>query len=146
MMRALAVTLALACGACTIGRDYVGNALRSDPDSVLQLGQTTIAQALEMFGAPERIQRRRHGDILIYRFVRQNTSELEIRTPSIGVVPSYRFFTYTKRQLKADRLALFFDENDVVLYFGITRQREHPHETAKHHEEEAARGGEEESR
>ena len=118
-IRALAAILALACGACTIGRDYVGNELRSDP-AALRPGQTTIAQALEMFGAPERIQRRRHGDILIYRFVRQNTSELEIRTPSIGVVPSYRFFTYTKRQLKADRLTLFFDDDGTLKSFGYT--------------------------
>ena len=120
MKRALVVALALACSACTIGRDYVGNALRSDPDVVLKPGQTTIAQALELFGAPERIQRRRKGDILIYRFVRQNMSELEIRTPSIGVVPSYRFFTYTKRQLKADRLALFFDDAGTLVGYGFT--------------------------
>lgn len=116
----LLAVIALACGACTIGRDYVGNALRSDPHLVLKPGHTTIAQALELFGAPERIQRRRKGDILIYRFVRQNTSELEIRTPSIGVVPSYRFFTYTKRQLKADRLALFFDDAGMLIGFGFT--------------------------
>jgi hypothetical protein len=120
MKRALAVALALACAGCTIGRDYVGNTFRADPEVVLTPGRTTIAQALEMFGAPERIQRRRTGDILIYRFVRQNTSELEIRTPSIGVVPSYRFFTYTKRQLKADRLALFFDDAGTLTSFGFT--------------------------
>jgi hypothetical protein len=119
-MRALAVALALACGACTIGRDYVGNALRSDPAVVLKPGQTTVAQVLDLFGAPEKIQRRRHGDILIYRFVRQNTSELQIRTPSIGVVPSYRFFTYTKRQLKADRLTLFFDDDGTLTGYGFT--------------------------
>ena len=58
-LRVLALALALACGACTIGRDYVGNALRSDPHVVLKPGETTLAQVLEMFGAPERIQRRR---------------------------------------------------------------------------------------
>ncbi len=116
----LVALLALACGACTIGRAYVGNALRSDPEVVLKPGETTIAQVLEMFGAPERIQRRRGGDILIYRFVQQNTSELEIRTPSIGVVPSYRFFTYSKRQLKADRLTLFFDDDGTLDAYGFT--------------------------
>jgi hypothetical protein len=120
MMRALAVALALACGACTIGREYVGNTFRSDPGVVLKPGQTTIAQVLELFGAPERIQRRRTGDILIYRFARQNTSELEIRTPSIGPVPSYRFFTYTKRQLKANRLTLFFDDSGTLNAYGFT--------------------------
>ena len=32
--------------------------------------------------------------------------------------------------LERDRLVVFFDENDVVLYYGITRQREDP-EAAK---------------
>jgi hypothetical protein len=120
MRRLLAVALALACGACTIGRDFVGNSLRSDPRHTLRPGVTTVAQALEMFGAPERIQRRRGGDILIYRYVRQNTSELEIRTPSIGVVPSYRFFTYTKRQLKLNKLTLFFDQAGRLEAYGYT--------------------------
>jgi hypothetical protein len=121
MKRALAaMALALACSACTIGRAYVGNTLRSDPEVVLKPGETTMAQVLEMFGAPERIQRRRGGDILIYRCVQQNTSELEIRTPSIGVVPSYRFFTYSKRQLKSDRLTLFFDDDGTLDAYGYT--------------------------
>jgi hypothetical protein len=118
--RSLAMALALLCSACTIGRDYIGNALRSDPRVVLHPGVTTIAQTLEMFGAPEKIQRRHDGDVLIYRFVRQNRSQLQVTTPGIGVVPSYTFFTYTKHQLKADRLTLFFDDGGTLTAFGYT--------------------------
>jgi hypothetical protein len=120
MKHTLAIAVALLCSACTIGRDYIGNVLRSDPEVVLRPGVTTIAQALDLFGAPEKIQRRHNGDVLIYRFVRQNQSELVVRTPGIGVVPSYTFFTYTKHQLKADRLTLFFDDDGTLSAFGYT--------------------------
>ena len=117
MRLALVVALALACGACTIGRDYVGNTFRSDPNAVLHPGTTTIAQALELFGAPEKIQRRKNGDILIYRFVRENTSELEIEDP---IVTGITVFVYTKHQLKANRLTMFFDDQGVLTTYGYT--------------------------
>jgi hypothetical protein len=116
-LRALAVVFALVCGGCTIGRDYVGNALRSDPHVVLHPGVTTLKETLEIFGAPDKIQRRRRGDILIYRFVRQNTSELELQEP---VVTGITVFTYTKHQIKADRLTLFFDDTGTLTAFGYT--------------------------
>jgi hypothetical protein len=116
-MRALAVTLALLCSACTIGRDYVGNTVRSDPRGVLEPGVTTLAEALELFGAPEKIQRRRNGDVLIYRFVRENTSELELEEP---VVTGITFFVYQKHQLKANRLTLFFDDAGILTAYGHT--------------------------
>jgi hypothetical protein len=114
---ALIVAFALVCGACTIGRDYVGNTFRSDPNVVLHPGVTTLAQALELFGAPEKIQRRRNGDILIYRFMRENTSELELEDP---VVTGITFFVYTKHQLKANRLTMFFDDRGILTAFGFT--------------------------
>jgi hypothetical protein len=117
MMRALAVAIALLCGACTIGRDYVGNTFRSDPRVVLKPGVTTLAEALELFGAPEKIQRRRNGDILIYRFVRENTSELELEEP---IVTGITFFVYQKHQLKANRLTLFFDDTGILTAYGHT--------------------------
>jgi hypothetical protein len=117
--RAFRLLLALLClglGACSIGRDYVGNSLRADP-KVLQPGKTTLAEVLELFGAPDRIQRRHDGDVLTYRFVRGNTSELELEEP---VVTGITFFVYTKRQLKANQLTLFFDDADTLVTFGYT--------------------------
>jgi hypothetical protein len=115
--RTLAVALALACGACTIGRDYVGSTLRTDPHEVLRPGVTTLAQALEMFGAPDKIQRRHNGDVLVYRYVRENKSELHLQDP---VVTGFTFFIYTKHQLKANRLTLFFDDQGKLTAFGYT--------------------------
>jgi hypothetical protein len=117
MTRALMLALVLACGACTIGRDYVGNKFRSDPRAVLKPGVTTLAQALELFGAPEKIQRRRNGDVLIYRYVRENTSELELEDP---VVTGITVFVYEKHQLKANRLTMFFDDDGVLTAYGYT--------------------------
>jgi hypothetical protein len=117
MKRALVLALALACGACTIGRDYIGNKFHADPRAVLRPGETTIAQALELFGAPEKIQRRRNGEVLIYRYVRENTSELELEDP---IVTGITFFVYQKHQLKANRLTLFFDDAGILTAYGHT--------------------------
>ena len=109
--------LALGLGACTIGRDYVGNTLAADPYTVLRPGQTHMKEVLETFGAPDKIQRRRGGEILTYRFVRGNTSTLELQEP---VVTGISLFTYTKRQLKANRLTVFFDDEGTLTAFGYT--------------------------
>jgi hypothetical protein len=116
-LRALALIAAFACGACTIGRDYIGNELRANPKDVLRPGATTLAQVMEMFGAPDKIQRRHNGDVLIYRFVRGNRTELELEEP---VITGITFFTYTKKQLKANRLTLFFDDSGTLTAFGYT--------------------------
>lgn len=111
------LALALGLGACTIGRDYVGNELRANPFDVLVPGETHMADVLETFGAPDKIQRRKDGEILIYRFARGNESVLELQEP---VITGLSLFTYTKRQYKANRLTLFFDEAGVLSSFGYT--------------------------
>jgi len=117
MRRALAVLLSLACGACTIGRDYVGNELRAKPDETLHIGVTTLAEALETFGAPDQIQRRHDGEVLIYHYTRQNSSELRLQDP---VVTGVTFFVYTKEQQKENRLTLFFDDAGKLTAFGYS--------------------------
>ena len=72
---------------------------------------------LELYGAPDQIQRRRGGEVLTYRFVRKNTSQIEIEEPFITGIT---FFTYTKRQLKANRLTLFFDHEGTLQHYGYT--------------------------
>ena len=91
MRRAFVVLLSLACSACIIGRDYVGNELRADP-TTLRPGVTTLREVLQEFGAPDKIQRRHNGDILTYRYVRQNSSELRLQDP---VVTGVTFFVYS---------------------------------------------------
>jgi len=111
------LALAMVLGACTIGRDFVGNSLRADPREVLKPGETTIAEVMEIFGAPDRIQRRYDGEIFVYHFVRGNHSTLRLEEP---VITGITFFTYSKHQLKSNRLTLFFDEDDVLTSFGYT--------------------------
>ena len=88
---------------------------------MLHPGVTTIAQALELFGVAAENRgptvRRKNGEILIYRFVRENTSELELEDP---VVTGITFFVYTKHQLKANRLTMFFDDRGILTAFGFT--------------------------
>jgi hypothetical protein len=115
--RLAVVALALALGACTIGRDYIGNSLRADPAAVLVPGTTSLADVLRTFGAPDQIQRRHDGEVLIYRFVRGNQSVLELQEP---VVTGLSLYTYSKRQLKADRLTLFFDDDGRLSTYGYT--------------------------
>lgn len=115
---ACALLLALALGGCTIGRDYVGNELRAVPEQVLRPGETTLAEVLTIFGAPDRIQRRRNGEVFTYRFVRANLSTLELQEP---VVTGITFFIYTKRQQKANRLTLFFDDAGVLSTYGYSQ-------------------------
>jgi hypothetical protein len=111
------LALVFALGACTIGRDFVGNTLRADPRKVLVPGRTTIAETMEIFGAPDRIQRRYNGEIFVYRFVRGNQSMLKLEEP---VITGITFFTYSKRQLKSNQLTLFFDDEGVLTSFGYT--------------------------
>ncbi len=113
----LVLSLSLSLGACTIGRDYVGNELRANPYEVLVPGKTHLADVLETFGAPDKIQRRKDGDVLVYRFVRGNESVLEIQEP---VITGLSVFTYTKRQFKSNRLTLFFDGAGLLSSFGYT--------------------------
>jgi hypothetical protein len=95
----------------------VGNALRAEPAAVLVPGTTSLGEVLELFGAPDRIQRRHDGEVLTYHFVRGNQSVLELQEP---VVTGLSLFTYSKRQLKADRLTLFFDDDGRLSTYGYT--------------------------
>ena len=40
-------------------------------------------------------------------------------------------FNWARVDVKRDRMVIFFDEHDVVLYYGITRQRLQPGVTAE---------------
>lgn len=117
LLAALALPGLLALPGCTIGRGYVGKEFTVAPAEVLHPGQTTISEVLALFGAPDRLQRRSDGEVLSYHFTRNNTSQLELQEP---VITRITFFTYTKRQQKADRLTLFFDEDGVLEHYGHT--------------------------
>ena len=85
---------------CTIGRVYVGSELQYNPSEKIVSGQTTKSQVLEMFGAPDLIQRQHDGDVFVYVYLRRNYSKLAIQEP---VVTHIQIFTYSNIQEKKDR-------------------------------------------
>jgi hypothetical protein len=160
-MRKLIVTALVAIGAlgatgCLRINVTMGNEIAQDHVEMIVPGQTTKADILRWFGAPaeytdgeifarltdvgeiaaEDLVALPYSDILVYEII-----DARVR----GVV-TFILLNWVNAHVLRDRLVVFFDQNDVVLYYGITRQREDRHETAQHHEEEQAAHGEAESR
>lgn len=114
----LVCALGLLAPGCTIGRQYIGAEITVDPEALIVPGQTTMAEVLDALGAPDIIQRRRHGEIFIYRFLRKNVSSLRLTEP---VITRVTFFRYDKRQEKAERLVVLFDKERKVIDYGHTQ-------------------------
>jgi hypothetical protein len=95
-------------------------------------GATTKAEILEWFGAPAEAT---DGDIFarlidVGEIAAEDLVALPFSdylvyeiTDGQGRALILLLFNWIRVDLKRDRLMVFFDENDVVLYFGITRQR-----------------------
>ena len=107
----------LAIQGCTIGRQYIGAEITADPEVHLVKGETTMSEVLDIFGAPDVIQRRRHGEIFIYSFLQKNNSQLRLTEP---VITRITFFSYQKRQEKVERLVVMFDKQRTVIEYGHT--------------------------
>lgn len=105
--------------ACTIGRVYVGSELKDNPSEKITSGQTTKSQVLEIFGAPDLIQRQHDGDVFVYMYMRRNYSKLAIQEP---VVTHLQIFNYSNIQEKKDNLVILFDREGVVKNFGFQRR------------------------
>jgi hypothetical protein len=108
------VCAALGLAGCQIVKLSVGSQLRADPSSI-KVGESTMAQVLSTFGAPERIQRQTRGDVFIYRYMRRDTRTLTIEEP---VVTDVELYTYTRIREDSDRLVVLFDGNGVVTGYG----------------------------
>lgn len=104
---------------CTIGRVYVGSELQYNPSEKIVSGQTTKSQVLEMFGAPDLIQRQHDGDVFVYVYLRRNYSKIAIQEP---VVTNIQIFTYSNIQEKKDNLVILFDREGTVKNFGFQRK------------------------
>ncbi len=96
-------------------------------------GVTTKAEILEWFGAPAEAT---DGEIFTRLF-----DAGEIAAEDLVALPFSDYlvyeitdgqgralvtlvFNWISVELKRDRLMVFFDQNDVVLYYGVTRQRD----------------------
>ena len=123
LTEALAIcVLSLSMSACVVGRQYIGTPLAVVPEDVITPGVTTMREVLEALGAPNQIQRRREGEVFIYRYLRKNSSGLRIVEP---VITRLTVFRYDKRQETSDRVVVLFDKQRVVIAMGHTDGREH---------------------
>lgn len=107
---------------CAIGRVYKGSPLRTESLLSIQKGQTLKGDVLTLFGAPNRILSQTDGDIFIYEYYRENSTELEVSSPLIFVGGTVTFFTYTKNDTKIDSLVILFDQEGKVVSFGYTNE------------------------
>ena len=99
----------LGLGGCQITKLSVGSALRADPASI-KVGESTMAEILASFGAPERIQRQSRGDVFIYRYMKRDSRTLTLEEP---VVTNLELYTYTRIREDSDRLVVLFDHGAV---------------------------------
>lgn len=109
-----ALALPLSVAGCQITKLSVGSELRADPQAI-KIGESTMADVLTTFGAPERIQRQTRGDVFIYRFLRRDTRTLTIEEP---VVTDIELYTYTRIREDSDRLVVLFDPQGIVTAYG----------------------------
>jgi hypothetical protein len=136
MLRAAAVALAaLALTGCINIGVTVGEEI--PPERVAQIvpGTTTKTEILQWFGAPDQytdaavfarlfdvgeiaaedLLALPFSDMLVYEIADVNAKVL------ITVV-----LNWVRADMLRDRLVIYFDDNDVVLYYGVTRQRGEP--------------------
>ncbi|MEK7486510.1 MAG: hypothetical protein AABZ60_19475 [Planctomycetota bacterium] len=110
------------CSSCSIGRIYKGTPVAMDLVASIQKGKTMKGDILTLFGAPSQILSQTDGDIFIYEYKRENSTELEISSPLVAVGGSVTFFTYTKNDSKSDSLVILFDRAGIVTSFGYTNE------------------------
>src|SRR4030042_1890627 len=106
-----AIVLLLLFGSgCTIGRVYMGSEIREDPKKRIEMGLTTKAEVLEIFGPPDLIQRQSEGGVFVYAYVRKNSTKFTVEEP---LITNITFFEYTRIQEKKDSLVILFDKTVV---------------------------------
>jgi hypothetical protein len=131
---ALCGLLALGMQGCILIGVRVGEEIPPGQVARIVPGETTKDDVLRWFGAPVQAT---DGEIFARMF-----DAGEIAAEDLVALPFADFLVYEitdgngrfiitilfnwgEVKLKRDRLTIFFDENDVVLYYGVTRQREY---------------------
>jgi hypothetical protein len=127
----------LACllsGCVALGRQYEGAILQTDKLTNLQVGVTTKADILTLFGAPTTIQRRDIEGLLTTLAVRYQGQDLSVKLdPALFddvYIYEYRrvnrtfvfvvLFSWAKSVDKSDRLIFFFDPEGKLAGYGLT--------------------------
>lgn len=124
-----ALLLGLGSG-CVLARYHEGNRLPTERVERIEPGVTTKAQILDWFGPPQNYGE----DSLIERMIVDGAPPEGSWAPErLQNVLAYEFhegrargvllflFNYMELRVHSDRLVVFFDEEDVVRYFGVER-------------------------
>ena len=129
---ALTAFAALAFSGCINIGVTVGEEI--PPERVAQIvpGKTTKTEILKWFGAPDQytdaalfarlfdIGEIAAEDLLALPFSDMLVYEIDDVNAKVLITI---LFNWVRADMLRDRLVIYFDKNDVVLYFGITRQR-----------------------
>jgi outer membrane protein assembly factor BamE (lipoprotein component of BamABCDE complex) len=115
---ALVVLLAGTTWGCTIGRVYIGSEFKEEQQGKIVTGATTKSDILTMYGPPDTVRRQYDGDVFLYRYLRRNSSALDIAEP---VVTHLTLFSFSRLQQKDDSLMILFDKDGVVKAYGSRR-------------------------
>ncbi len=113
---ALTLLLTTMTGGCVIGRLYVGSDIKDDFQDKIAVGITTKSEILKIYGPPDTVRRQYDGDVFIYRYVRRNSSSLNIIEP---VFTRLTIFSYSRLQQKDDSLVILFDKDGAVKSYGF---------------------------
>jgi len=107
--RWLLLGLLLTAGCTTIGRSYRGVPLRGDPSAIVE-GQSTKSDVLRLFGPPDVINHQTTGDAFVYRYRRQNSTQVRVQDP----ITNINWFTYNRLNEQFDRMVVIFDFIGIV--------------------------------
>ena len=143
----LAALLALTSTGCIRVDVTAGNEIAQDRVAQIVPGHTTKDDILRWFGAPADFT---DGEVLARMFDAGEIAAEDLNALPFSDILVYMIadgkarglitlvFNFMRVDVTYDRLVIYFDEYDVVKYYGITRQRMNPHETAGHKEDEEA--------
>jgi hypothetical protein len=134
MNRSAAVALCalLLCGCFNIGV-ITGAEIPADRVANIVPGKTTKDEILRWFGAPSE---ETDGEVLTRMFDAGEIAAEDLVALPFADMLVYEIlegdakilmtvvFNWARVDIKRDRMVVFFDEHDVVLYYGMTRQRE----------------------
>lgn len=113
---ALAILLTIMTWGCVMGRLYVGSEIKDDFQDKIAVGITTKSEILKIYGPPDTVRRQYDGDVFIYRYIRRNSSSLNIIEP---VFTRLTIFSYSRLQQKDDSLVILFDKDGAVKSYGF---------------------------
>ena len=113
------LALALACAAlspgCFFSRSNVNQRVEFDAMTQLVPGQSTAADVVAVLGAPNDVVQLARRSAYRYEFLVEKQTGLFLLVVGLRGV-----------ETNADRVWVFFDENDVLTHFGSTFESHHP--------------------